>query len=251
MIRRLKDFIRTRPRQFDKLRAARRALRVGYDPTYDFLDCLSRTRRGRISFIQVGANDGLRNDPVREFIIRDRWQGILVEPLPSVFAMLQRNYAYARNPGLKFVNAAITAEDGEALTFYTVDEVFLKTLPLERQLDLLRKASFDRAHVLRHFGEGRADAIRAASVPCMTMDKLLHDHWDGTGIDLLVIDAEGHEPAIIGSLDFEAFRPSAILFESHNLGSTRDRLYRLLNDSGYRIIPLGPDAAAVQDDAVA
>lgn len=100
MIRRLKDFIRTKPQQFDRLRAARRALRVGADPTYDFLNRFSRTRRGKVNFIQIGANDGLRNDPVREFIIRDRWQGILVEPLPAVFAMLQHNYAYARNPGL-------------------------------------------------------------------------------------------------------------------------------------------------------
>lgn len=251
MIRRLKDFVRTKPRQFDILRLARRALRVGADSTYDFLDHFSRARGREVNFIQIGANDGLRNDPIREFIIRDRWQGILIEPLPAVYAMLRRNYAYAKNSGLAFVNAAITAEVVETLTFYSIDDAFLKTLTLERQLDLLRKASFDRAHVLRHIGEQHADAIREASVPCMTVETLLRNHWHGGRTDLLVIDAEGHEPAIIGSLDFETFRPSAILFESHNLGPSRDVLHRRLNDRGYRIIPLGPDAVAVQEDAVA
>ena len=198
MIGALKDVIRTQPRLFDALRSARRALKLGADPTFDFLDQFSRTREGRVSFIQIGANDGLRNDPIREFVIRDRWQGIFVEPLPSVYDMLQRNYAYARNPRLAFVNAAITAPSVGALTFYSIDEAFLKTLPLERQLGLLRKASFNREHVLRHVGEQHDDAIREVLIPCMTMEALLRRHWHGNRIDLLVIDAEGHEPAIGG-----------------------------------------------------
>src|SRR6266481_6003650 len=54
-------------------------------------------------FIQIGANDGVSNDPLYKFVIEYGWAGILVEPLPQVFEVLRRNYA--DKPNLKFLNA--------------------------------------------------------------------------------------------------------------------------------------------------
>ena len=83
-------------------------------------------------FIQVGANDGISHDPLRAYIERYHWSGILIEPQPRVFARLCRNYE--SQPQLRFVNAALAAQHGSA-TLYTV----------QTDDDTTGMASFDRA----------------------------------------------------------------------------------------------------------
>lgn len=73
MISQLKDFVRTRPCLFDRLRALERRLFPGSDPTYDLLDNFAQKRGAKVNFVQIGANDGLGNDPIGEFVIGDRW----------------------------------------------------------------------------------------------------------------------------------------------------------------------------------
>ena len=43
-------------------------------------------RRGRrLSFVQIGANDGVTGDPIRRFILEFGWSGVLVEPQLEIF----------------------------------------------------------------------------------------------------------------------------------------------------------------------
>lgn len=48
--------------------------------------------RPSIFFIQIGANDGISNDPLHKFITQFCWKGILLEPLPEVFTRLTTTY---------------------------------------------------------------------------------------------------------------------------------------------------------------
>lgn len=203
-------------------------------PAYDYLNMLSRECGAEVSFIQIGANDGLRNDPIREFVVRDRWKGVFVEPLPSVFADLRRNYGGRRFSGLYFENAAVSQFDGETLEFWTFRKNFLDTIPVERQLYYLRKASFDRNHVSRFLtGDVEAqDALESIEVPCVTVDTLAQRYFDGGRFDLLVIDAEGHENVILESIDFGAVRPRVIFFESEHMDTDNSTL-SLLREAGY------------------
>ena len=57
---------------YDTLKALRRRLLLKYDLVYFFFDSFSKFQNGNIAFVQIVANDGLRNDPIREFIISDR-----------------------------------------------------------------------------------------------------------------------------------------------------------------------------------
>ena len=43
-------------------------------------------------FVNVGANDGVINDPIYPFIAKYGWRGIAVEPVPHVFERLRVNY---------------------------------------------------------------------------------------------------------------------------------------------------------------
>src|ERR1035438_3422409 len=58
---------------------------------------LLATRGDQLSFIEVGANDGEFDDPLREYIVKYPWKGVLIEPQPDVFERLKANYAKLHN----------------------------------------------------------------------------------------------------------------------------------------------------------
>jgi FkbM family methyltransferase len=245
MLRFVKEYLRARPRLYDTVRR----FDLRWPPSRTFFSDFSRSRGGNVTFLQIGANDGLRNDPIREFVVRQRWSGIFVEPLPNVFQLLQENYRHVLGSKLVFVNAAISSTDGDHLSFWTFQDDFLRNLPLEERLDCLRKSSFDRTALLEHLGQrpDREALLKEVRVPCFTVGGLLEKHWDGGPIDLLVIDAEGHEPAIFAGMDFQRWSPKAIFFESHHLGPARAGVFELLAGAGYRLEELGGDTVAVRD----
>ena len=41
-------------------------------------------------FVQIGANNRLTDDPLRQFVTKYHWHGVLVEPQPQVFQQLLR-----------------------------------------------------------------------------------------------------------------------------------------------------------------
>jgi FkbM family methyltransferase len=241
-----KSFIKSHPRVFDlTVRIVKRGVLGRRGPIYDVLNQFSRSHGGCVSFIQIGANDGLRNDPIREFIARDQWRGVLIEPLPAVFEMLRRNYDYLNGSGqLTFENAAISSTEA-SLSFYTIADSLLRTLSLDAQLELLRKSSFSREH-MEQFVEDPADVVRVEA-PCTTVEAMIQRHFPENAIDLLVIDAEGHEDVILQSLDFARSRIGAVLFESHHLKAGGNDVFRLLEGHGYTIHKAGGDAFAVME----
>ena len=79
MLEYLKESVRKMPCLFDLLKLIKRRTFSKPEPAYYFFDTFSKSHNRKVNFIQIGASDGLRNDPIREFIIRDKWQGIFVE----------------------------------------------------------------------------------------------------------------------------------------------------------------------------
>ena len=84
---------------------------VPYEPvrTFDLAVQLLMALKGEsLNFIQIGANDGEYGDPLRRFITKYAWRGLLVEPQPAVFAKLQKNYSDHKER-LVFENVAIAS----------------------------------------------------------------------------------------------------------------------------------------------
>jgi FkbM family methyltransferase len=249
MLERIKASVRSSPRIFDSLKRLKRAVSGEPDAAYEFFHRYSRMRGNRINFLQIGAADGMRNDPFREFIVGG-WRGILVEPIPQAFKLLQSNYAYIADR-LVFLNAAVTGVDG-SMALYSFDEKFLAGLPLEKRLDYLRKVSFDRSHVEHYIPADERWAIAETTVPCLSIGTILARHWDGSPIHLLAIDAEGHEPDIIAGIDFGSFAPETIFYESHTLEvAAAARLTQLLAAQGYACFPVLGDTVAMRAAALA
>jgi hypothetical protein len=80
----LKAEIKRRPRLYDFVMFLSRRVLLRRTPAFMVLDQFSRALGRGVSFIQVGAGDGLRRDPIREFIVRDNWTGVMIEPLPRL-----------------------------------------------------------------------------------------------------------------------------------------------------------------------
>lgn len=244
--RRAADFFRARPKLYDwarqfRLRALGPVSRIG-----QHLNRLSTTHARDFRFLQIGASDGLRNDPLRDFIVRDRWSGVFVEPLPVAFSLLKYNYKHlAKKNNLEFLNAAISS-DSASLPFHTFQEAYLAGKPLEERLHLLRKASFDRSQVVP-FANGEEN-ILTIKVPCLGINEMVSKYFPDKNLSLLALDVEGHEWEILSKLDFGAFRIQALLFETWHLGNRKGDLLRLLEGNGYKIEEAEGDALATHMD---
>jgi len=238
----IKDYIKENPFIYDRLFKIKRSI-GGKDPIYQVLDNYSRKLKHKVKFVQIGANDGLRNDPVREFIVRDQWSGILVEPVPYTFNELKSNYAGFKDRGLVFVNAAIGSMN--SMEFWTFKTAYLDKLAKEDRMDHLRKSSFSKEHVQKFVGNNEDFALIADSiaVTCLSFKQLIDKFWSGGSIDLLVIDAEGHEEVILKDMLDSDIKPLAIFYERHHLGNDSTLESQLLLN-GYVITKLGGDAFA-------
>ena len=163
-------------------------------------------KQGRVSFIQIGANDGKSFDPLFQFLTLYKREvtGYALEPLPDLFAQLQKTYRVF--PKVKSLQIAIHATAAEAV-IYRVDPKRLKELPPWAK----GIASFDEGH---HRKSGIADEfIIREPVPCMSLMALLAEH-NISELDLLQIDTEGYDAEIIGQIDFTRTKPALIKFET-------------------------------------
>jgi len=189
-------------------------------------------------FVQVGANDGKQFDPIRDYVRYYQWKGILLEPVADYFAELEKNYADC--PNLKLINAAIADHEG-TVTIYRVN-------PLDTSLPKWKQgiASLHKEHHLR---SGTSDDVMVAEqVPCLPLMSLLDRH-NVTSLDLLQIDAEGCDLAIIKSLDLTRILPKILHFE-HRLGeevhSQKDfsEVLGMLVANGYKLFVNKADCLA-------
>ncbi|QPN59139.1 FkbM family methyltransferase [Synechococcus sp. CBW1002] len=183
------------------------------------VNLLMRCREHPLTFVQVGANDGIHGDPLHAYILRHEWRGILIEPQPDVFARLVHNYA-ACSDRLIFENSAISPS-GSYINIYRVPFV----QPSDHQ-DIpfsLTVTSFSPSVVSRQTGVPE-QSLQQVRVPALTLDALLQKHGFDD-LDLLQIDCEGYDSQVLESIDFKRYRPRLIQFEHGHL--SRHELSRL------------------------
>ena len=70
----------------------------------------------RAVFVEIGANDGVRTDHLRPFILSCPWRGVMVEPVPWLYERLRENYK--TQLGVAFENAAIAGVDAPVPFYY-------------------------------------------------------------------------------------------------------------------------------------
>jgi FkbM family methyltransferase len=177
------------------------------------------------TFVQIGACDGVSEDPVHDFIRKGVFQTLLVEPIPENFDRLRKSYEGAKN--IVAARVAIGDQDGE-IDLFKVREGSPSIDPYwARQL-----ASFDRAHLMRHGVS--SDDIEMVRVPCLTLSSLIK-RYQFDRIDILQVDTEGLDAEIVGMALRLPVLPECINFESVHLDAGKTpELFSRLETHGYR-----------------
>ena len=199
-------------------------------------------------FVEVGAGDGVTVDHLRPFAATAGWRGIMVEPVPYVFERLRANYADVE--GVSLENVAITDRDGTVTFHYLAEPGRDERVPDRYHL----LGSLSREVLLRNPGVPDAERrVVTAELPSMTFATLCERHGIDS-LDVLVIDAEGHDCEILAGVDVEGLRPRVVAYEDVHVpaaeaGEARARLEGL----GYECLQEGFDTWCVDarpDDAV-
>jgi FkbM family methyltransferase len=195
--------------------------------------------RGKeIAVLQVGACDGVNNDPIQHHLRKGSTRAILIEPNPFAFARLEKTYSGL--PNVTLIQAAIAEQDGEA-NFYRVK----KTGKTDGEVDMtLQYASYYREHLERN--GIKPEDIERITVPCRSLSSLVAE-LGLTKIDLLQIDVEGFDAAVVRMALKMPRRPDCINFEhAHLRGDDRLPLFDLLKANGYLLTYDSWDLLAIQ-----
>ena len=170
-----------------------------------------------VFFVQIGSHNGFSGDPLYVHLEEQPgWHGIMVEPVPATFAELSRRRG--GDPRFTLVQAAITDHDG----------IVTMTVFSDEDRDLSQLATLETRVASTYTTQCRDETDLCA----MTFDTLTRGVAD---IDVLHVDAEGHDATILAQVDFDALTLSAVLFEhSHLSTEVRAALTERLHRYSYR-----------------
>jgi FkbM family methyltransferase len=190
-------------------------------------------------FVQIGSNDGTKNDLLHRYILKNEWKGILVEPEKKNFKNLMNTYSLTE--GLIFENVGIGTEKSEML-FYKVKDVTEQEPGWYDQI-----GSFNKKVFLMNieFGKNLSSRISIERLPVISFDDLLQKN-SFRKVDLLHTDTEGFDYKILRSIDFGKYEIRMLIFEMKWM--TRRELkdiVRYLRGYGYHVFRCGIDYACV------
>jgi FkbM family methyltransferase len=202
-----------------------------------------RLKKPDITFLQVGAFDGVARDPISPLVDKYNLRGILIEPQKEFFNRLTQ--AYSRFNGadrFKFFNVVIAEKDG-VVPFYRIASD-------AKGPDWLHAiASLDRNNIIRHakYAPGIEAHIVAEQLEALSFSTLLQK-CSSPYIDLLQIDAEGYDAKLIKEFNVPARKPAIINFEHKLLELDEyEQTLNMLLDLNYRIAVSNTDTLAYRN----
>lgn len=147
-------------------------------------------------FVDVGALDGLRFSNTSSFD-QEGWRGVCIEAHATYFDLLKGN-----RPNSICIHAAVSDHDQDEVEFYANSRGSLSTL------DPTMEEYFSR-HFGRYF-----TGFEIQPVKMRTLDSILQEVNPPVPIDLVSIDVEGHEMAVLKGFDLEKYLPRVLVIEA-------------------------------------
>lgn len=145
-------------------------------------------------------------------------RGVLVEPNPSMAALLRR-----ARPDDVVLDVGVSVDGSTAADYYV-----LRDRP---QLN-----TFSREQADRYVAEAGPGTIeRVVRMPLRGVNEILAEHFADAPPDLVSIDVEGLDLPLLRSLDFARFRPAVLCVETLVYGTSEQRepTLELLRGHGY------------------
>lgn len=175
------------------------------------LDQLITNETPRI-LVDIGANDGICGSNSRK-LLEQGWHGLLVEPLPAVFAELETNSSNL--PHATLAQCACSDRNGTA------------SLRIGKDGELGQMSSLSNDPVIReNLAQGTTE------VRTLTLADLLSAYKIPDDFGVLLIDTEGWDLEVLKGLNQTKHRPRIIVTE--DFGPTNEAKYALLRQHGYR-----------------
>ena len=158
-------------------------------------------------YVELGANNGLTQSNTYLLQRRYGWTGLLIEPSPAKYLECVRNRTFGVRPSFR---CAACVDSDFAAAFVGMRYSDLMTVAVD--LDL------DPAAALAHADTGGAflrsvDEHHSFGAVAQTLTSLLDEVAAPLDFDLLSLDVEGNELAVLRGLDFSRYRPRWILVE--------------------------------------
>lgn len=219
-----------------------------------FLDEFSKNRHGNIFVIQVGANDGINNDPIHKFIKRDNWSGILIEPQKAIFEKYLKNL-YSKHSNIITLCKAIGSSDATS-TLYKIGWCDMRWAS--------GLSSFKKENIQNAYDNGFVKKVsekynlsipedRSTHIVSEQVDKLhpstLISKYNVKNIDLLQIDVEGFDYEVIKLFDIVKTRPASIIYENIHLSENdKNECKDYLVSHGYKVTDFDSNTLAFLDD---
>ncbi len=187
-------------------------------------------------FVQIGANDGIRYDPIYKIVNELGIKGLVVEPVQEYYEDLVSNYS--KNKNVITENSAIYSNN---------EEIFIYRVKSNSDLpDWVNGiASLDKDHHLK--SNTPSENIVEEKVKGITFDTLFKKH-NVKKIDFLQVDAEGYDYDLIKMFPFDRFRPKLIHFE-HSL-RTKNMTYEQYDEINSYLIRMGYKTIMNENDTI-
>ena len=173
----------------------------------------SSTRDSRLGFyVDIGAHHPFRFSNTYA-LYKAGWSGINIDPMPKSMEKFRRFRPRDIN-----LEIAIGASQ-DIKPYYIFEERALNTFDESLARDYAR---------LSHL-------VDVISIPCYPINAILA-RYASAPIDLLSIDVEGQDMAILSTLDFAVYAPRVVLAESFSQDLMRDPLVSFMQTKGYNLL---------------
>jgi FkbM family methyltransferase len=220
----------------------------------EFTSLFSNSRKD-VTVVQVGANDGMHNDPIHRFIRRDNWQGVLLEPQRYVFEKYL-SPLYRKTKGIVTLNAALDVKDGSKPIF----KIAFSNSRWAHGLTSFNRSVLEEAvrsgYVANQaikegcrLPEKREDYITEEQVECVSTRSLV-ERYGLEKIDWLQIDTEGFDFEIIKMFNINITKPEVIVYENlHFSDDLKEECMVYLRNNGYLCRSYGPNTLSMRAPA--
>jgi FkbM family methyltransferase len=202
--------------------------------------------------VQIGANDGIFNDPIHKFIKRDHWQGVLLEPQKLVFEKYLKPL-YSKTKGITLINAALDGSDG-ARPIYKISVSSSRWATglssfNRKILEEAVKSGYIEKEARKEncpLPENKDEYITEENVECICTDTL-HKRAGIERTDWLQIDTEGFDFEIIKMFNISTTNPTVIVYENLHLSQAdREECKNHLIINGYVSRDYGANTLAMK-----
>lgn len=187
-------------------------------------------------FVELGANDGIRQSNTFKLQRHFGWSGLLIEPSPRRFLDCVENRAFGDRPEVRCA-ACVPFDFNQR--FIEIEDSDL--MSVAKGLLVSDQQAIQHADYGKRFLKN-TDFRFSYGANARTLTSLLDEVNSPSSFELLSLDVEGNELAVLQGLNFNKYRPQWILVESR---SPEIEIY--LTDSGYSKFTTLSDQGSYKD----